>query len=68
MTEQKFYAVGAMHKSVLATIIGEELSIPLSWREGMVGMMPVFDSREAAEVEAGDEFEVVEFGAEEVGR
>ena len=65
MTNQKFYAVGALHKSVMATIIGEELSIPLSWRDGMIGMMPVFDSREAAEAEAGEKYGVIEFGAED---
>ena len=65
MIEQKFYAVGALHKSVMATIIGEELSIPLSWRDGMIGMMPVFDSREAAEAEAGEKYGVIEFGAED---
>jgi len=62
MTKQKFYAVGALHKSVLARISGEERSIPLSWSAGMIGMMPVFDNRQAAEVEAGDKFEVEEFG------
>jgi len=61
-----YFAVGALHKSVLATINGEELSIPLSWRDGMVGIMPVFDSREADEVEAGEKYEVIEFGEEEV--
>ena len=57
-----YFAVGALHKSVLAKISGEELSIPLSWRDGMLGMMPVFSSLEAAEAEAGGKFEVIECG------
>lgn len=65
MNPQKFYAVGALHKSVIATISGQEISVPISWREGMIGFMPVFESKEAAEVEAGAGFVVVEFGAKE---
>ena len=61
MIKQKFYVVGALHKSVLARISGKERSIPLSWHPSMTGMMPVFDNREAAEEEAGDKFEVIEF-------
>ena len=62
-----YFAVSALHKLVLVTTLGVESSVPISWRDGMVGIMPAFDNREAAEAEAGEKYEVIEFCGEEVG-
>lgn len=64
MSEQTFYAVGALHRSIGVSLLGLEQSVPLVWEEGMVGCLPVFSSREAAEKEAGDKYDVLEFVAE----
>lgn len=67
MSEQTFFAVGALHRSVVVSLLGMERSVPLVWEEGMVGCLPVFSSREAAEKEAGAKYEVLEFVAEVQG-
>lgn len=45
-------------------VLGKEVALPLKWADGMIGTIPVFATREAAEKYRGDSkaqiFEIVE--------
>ena len=45
----EYYLVMALTKSLDVDIIGRKVELNLSWTSGMIGALPVFDSRELAE-------------------
>jgi len=42
------YGVEVMIKSTKISINGEEHNLPLTWADGMLGVMPIFKTREQA--------------------
>ncbi len=72
MENKTIYVVAALVKTVpimvqdnAGTNIQKDLK--LDWADGMIGTMPVFDDREAAEKYACDKFEILKFKFEEIG-
>lgn len=59
------YAVLQLNKQVEVNVYGREIEIPLSYADGMIGAIPVFETREAAEVFAGDKYDVAEITTRE---
>ncbi len=53
----KKYAVLCIKKDVVLEIYGAETKVPLSFAEGMIGAIPVFDTLEDANEYAGDKFQ-----------
>jgi len=58
-TELKYLAL-ALHRTIDLSVAGVERRLPLSYAEGMIGAMPVFDTREAAEAFADGTCKVAE--------
>lgn len=61
----KMYAVLQLSKSVEVMVMGLGIECPLVYADadGMVGAMPVFETREAAEKFAGDDYKIAEIEA-----
>ena len=60
------YVVLQLDKALEVNVMGREIEVPLSYAEGMVGAMPVFDTKGAAEAFAGDEYEIAEITTREI--
>lgn len=54
------YAVMSLNKTVEVDVYGSTHEVPLSFGEGMIGAIPVFETREQAEKFANGKFDVVE--------
>lgn len=54
------FAVMSLNKTVDVEVMGFKRTEPLSFAPGMVGAMPVFDTRESAEAFADGRFKVAE--------
>lgn len=62
----KLYAVQVLKKEVDVEVLGIKQSLPLSWADGMVGIIPVFDSLENAQIWAdGSEIVAMEYSKNE---
>jgi hypothetical protein len=60
----KLYVISAVEKKHSVDVFGTTHPLPLTWAEGMIGVIPVFDNKEDAEKYAGD-FPIIEFTVEE---
>ena len=65
-TVEYFVPITLASKRVVAISAGEdtesvELEIDMKWADGMVGVMPMFNSLEAAKAYAGPELEIMMF-------
>ncbi len=58
------YAVGAVEKDHAIDVFGKERKLDLTWADGMIGVMPVFDSEPAAKEYANDKFVILKFEVE----
>lgn len=54
------FAVLQLNKTVEASIYGHIKEIPLSYADGMVGAIPVFDTFEKAHEFAGEKYQIAE--------
>ena len=65
---KKLYGVGAVyakHKAILRQFGREEThDIELIWADGMIGVMPIFETEEAAKKYAAGKSVVIEIGAD----
>lgn len=52
------YAVLQINKEIEVSVRGGEVTVALSYADGMVGAMPVFDTMESAESFAGDKYHI----------
>ena len=60
------FVVLQLNKEVEVNVMGTVVEVPLSYAEGMIGAIPVFDTREAAELFAGDDYSIAEITAREL--
>jgi hypothetical protein len=59
---KEYFASGSIHFKHKVSLGGfGEQELPLTWADGMVGVMPVFETQEQAEAYAGENFPVVRF-------
>ena len=58
---KKYYAIGAIERKHSVSFSRGEISIPLIWTDGMVGVLPVFSDKKKAEKYAGKDFNVFAF-------
>jgi c-di-AMP phosphodiesterase-like protein len=65
MDEKKLYCVGVINKEMNFTIYDKKFSIPLKWSKEMIGAIPVFGNKEAAENFAKDRAELFEIGIDQ---
>jgi len=56
----RMYVVCRLDKTVEVMAMGQAVDVPLSFAEGMIGAMPVFKDKEAAEAFANGHCEVAE--------
>ena len=63
---KSFYLVGALIQSHDVELQGMRYrtSLSLTWADGMVGVLPIFDSYEAAAAYSNGKFAVMQFQAE----
>lgn len=54
------YVVHMLNRAVAVDWLGREVEVPLSYADGMIGAMPVFETREQAEAIASGRYEVRE--------
>jgi len=54
------YAVLQLNTEIEVNVMGRAIEVPLSYVEGMVGAIPVFDTLKNAEVFAGDKYQIAE--------
>jgi len=45
---KKYYVVQGMNKTATVSVLGMEKEIELSWIEGQIGAMPIFDDLDKA--------------------
>ena len=60
MNRQSAFLVMSLRRAAEAQLPSGIAKMPLKWAYGMIGAMPVFESREAAEEYAQGKFEIVE--------
>lgn len=48
----KYYAIKGFNKTAKADFMGQTLEVSLSWIEGQIGSMPIFDNYEKATIYA----------------
>ena len=53
------YLVMSLKPSIDVTVYGQTQTIPLSYIEGQIGAIPVFEDWQAAKAYAGEKFEIV---------
>lgn len=60
---KKYFLVGIVKKEIEINVLGASEEISLEWADGMVGAMPVFSSRKAAEKYKGknENLQIYEF-------
>ncbi len=61
----KKYAVMVMHTTIEINFMGMIEKISLNYAKGMVGAMPIFDTKKQAEELAGNNFKVIELSLQE---
>lgn len=54
------FVVKALNKTVEVTWMGRAAELPLSYADGMIGCLPVFETKEKAEAFADGAYEIVE--------
>lgn len=59
----KFYAVGCIAKKHDLDWLGRTVSLPLTWADGMIGVIPVFKTKAAARKYGGKKLGIYEFSA-----
>lgn len=57
------FVVLQLNNTVDVSVLGRDVGLPLCYADGMVGALPVFETREAAEVFAGDDYKIMEITA-----
>jgi hypothetical protein len=60
------FAVLQLNKEVEVNVMGREVGVPLSYAAGMIGAIPVFDTRENAEEFSGDKYDIAEITTREI--
>ena len=53
-----YYVVQSLHERVDVLVLGQPQTVPLNYMGGMVGVLPVFETLEAAQAEAGDKYRI----------
>lgn len=61
------YVVLIVNRMITLDLFGSEQDVPLCYAEGMVGAIPVFETREQAEAFADGNYAVVEVITAEAG-
>lgn len=54
----QFFFTGGVEKEHGVDILGRTHPLPLTWADGMIGVIPVFETREAAETYADGKLRV----------
>ncbi len=60
-----YYAILAVEKEHEVELPGHRLPLPLTWADGMYGVMPVFKTKIAAKKYAGDTCKIMKIIIEE---
>jgi hypothetical protein len=55
---QDFFFVGGVEKEHDIDLFGRRQKLPLTWADGMIGVLPVFVSQEAAETYSAGKLQV----------
>ena len=59
------FAVLQLNKKIEVCVLGQSQDVPLCYADGMIGALPVFETREQAEEFAGDDYKIAEITAAE---
>lgn len=62
---KRIYAVQVLQSKKDLSIGDQTIPLEMSWADGMIGVMPVFDSLEAAEGYARDKYQIIELEVED---
>lgn len=54
------YLVARLDKNVTVSLPGRDVDVPFSYADGMIGALPVFETREQAEAFSDGEYGVME--------
>jgi len=57
---EKVYVVLSVVKKHQISVMGMKVELEMSWANGMIGVMPIFATREDAEKHANGKFEIME--------
>jgi len=60
------YMVLQLNKEVEVNVMGRVVEVPLSYAEGMIGAVPVFDTKDAATKFAGDKYKIAQLTINEI--
>jgi len=60
------YMVLQLNKEIVVKVMGRDVELPLSYADGMVGAVPVFETKEAAEEFAGDRYKIAQLTTDEI--
>ena len=52
------FAVLQLNETIEVDVMGREIELPLCYADGMIGAIPVFETREKAEEFAGDKYKI----------
>jgi len=64
--KQKLYVVGGVSKKHDVMQAGTVTELELSWADGMIGVLPVFNDKEKAEKYADNEFTILTIMVEKI--
>ena len=60
MNKQTLYVVGAVKQSNPVSVLGREHDLPLTWADGMIGVLPVFDNISDANEYADGKYQILQ--------
>ena len=64
MNKQTLYVVGAVKQSNPVSLWGREHDLPLTWADGMIGVLPVFDNIGDANEYAAGKYQILQIEVE----
>lgn len=66
MKDKYLYGVLAMNKTITVSIGDYQEKVKMSYADGMIGTMPIFDNKLDAEVYAGNKYSIVKLSLVDV--
>jgi hypothetical protein len=55
-----------LNEKIEVAVMGSNIELPLSYADGMIGAVPVFDTKKAAEEFAGDKYKIAQLTIGEI--
>jgi len=63
---KEYYLVGIVKEEISVEILGNQIPLKISWADGMIGAIPVFETIEEASKYAGNDTQLMKIQCEKI--